>query len=70
MATECHRLLKATCALLDVSLSEFCYDCIAARFRELCLSDKRVLKLLIANDYPIKSRAYYLKEELKHLDTD
>lgn len=65
MAGECHKLLKATCVLLDVSVSEFCYDCIASRFRELCLTDNRVLNLLLVNDYPKGSRAYHLKEELK-----
>lgn len=65
MAPECHRLLKATCAILDVSVSEFCYQCIAERFRELCKSDERFLTLLLADDYKEGCPAYSMKEEFK-----
>ena len=65
MAPECHRLLKATCAILDVSVSEFCYQSIAEKFRELCKSDDRFLTLLMAHDYKEGSSAYSMKEEFK-----
>ena len=65
MAPDCHRLLKATCAILDVSVSEFCSECIHERFRELCKSDERFLTLLLADDYKEGSDAYLLKEQFK-----
>ena len=67
MHPECHRLLKSSCALLGVSIGEFCYTCVAARFKELCKTDKRFLSLLMAESYPVGSRAYLLKEEFTNL---
>ena len=64
MAPECARLLKATCALLDVSVSEFCYDAVTERFYKLCLEDERILRLLENEDLPVGSRAYLLREQL------
>lgn len=64
MAPECARLLKTACALLDVSVSEYCYDAVAERFYKLCLEDERFLKLLINEDLPVGSRAYNLREQL------
>ena len=65
IAPECHSLLKATCAILNVSLSEFCYQCIAEKFRELCKTDKRFLTLLLSGEYPEGSNAYHLKVEFQ-----
>ncbi len=64
MAPECHRLLKASCALLDVSVSEFCYDAVAERFKQLCIEDERFLNILLKEDLPVGSRAYILRKEL------
>ena len=65
MAPECHRLLKATCAILDVSVSEFCYQCIAEKFRQLCKEYKRFLTLLMNEKFKAGSPAYSMKEEFK-----
>lgn len=70
IAPECHKLLKATCALLDISVSEFCYTAIGERFRKLCLEDDRILKILVEQDYPEGSEAYCLKNELKNLKVE
>ncbi len=64
MAPECARLLKASCALLDISVSEYCYDAVAERFYKLCLEDERFLRLLENEDLPVGSRAYNLREQL------
>ena len=65
MAPECHCLLKATCAILNVSVSEFCYKCIAEKFRELCKEDKRFLTLLQSGEYPKGSAAYSMQVEFQ-----
>lgn len=70
MAPECHRLLKATCAILDVSVSEFCSECIHERFVELCKSDERFLTLLMSGDYKVGGKAYLLREEFKQYLND
>ena len=64
MAPECTRLLKATCALLGVSVSEFCYDAVSERFIKLCIEDERFLRLLEIEELPVGSRAYTVREQL------
>ena len=64
MAPECHRLLKTSCAILNISVSEFCYQCIAEKFRQLCKEDKRFLTLLQSENYPEGSAAYSMQVEL------
>ena len=65
MAPDCHRLLKASCVIMGVSLSEFCLECISERFQELCEQDDRFLTLLLSSSYPEGTPAYLLKEKLK-----
>lgn len=64
MAPECARLLKSSCALLDISVSEFCYDAVAEKFRRLCKEDNRFLNILINEDLPEGSRAYLMRQQL------
>ena len=64
MSPECARLLKSSCALLDISVSEFCYDAVTERFRRLCKKDNRFLNLLIHEDLPEGSRAYLMRQQL------
>jgi len=61
MATECHTLLKGFCALNNISLSEHCYNLIAADFERACREDPRIRHLLISSDYPPRSKAQALK---------
>ena len=64
MAPECARLLKSSCALLDVSISEFCYSAVAERFATLCKEDERFLNLLINENLPENSRASIMRNKL------
>ena len=64
MAPECARLLKSSCALLDVSVSEFCYTAVAEKFRQLCKEDDRFLNILINEDLPEGSRASLMRQQL------
>ena len=64
MAPECARLLKSSCALLDVSVSEFCYSAVAEKFRQLCKKDERFLNILINENLPEGSRASLMRQQL------
>lgn len=64
MAPECARLLKSSCALLDISVSEFCYSAVAEKFRQLCKEDERILNILINEELPVNSRAFLMRQQL------
>ena len=64
MEPECARLLKATCALLDVSVSEIVYDAVAEKFLRLCKEDNRILNIIVNEDLPENSRAFLMRQQL------
>ena len=66
MAPECHALLKGVCALKGVTVSEYVYQVIAEHFHELVLSDNQVQQMLINGTYPVGSKAYVLKEQIRN----
>lgn len=64
MEPECARLLKTTCALLDISVSEYVYDACSEKFRQLCKEDDRILQVLKNENLSESCRAYLLRESL------
>ena len=64
MAPECARLLKSSCALADLTISEFCYSAVSEKFRRLCKEDERFLNILINENLPEGGRAYLLRQQL------
>lgn len=64
MEPECARLLKTTCALLDMSVSEYVYDAVAEKFRRMCKEDDRILQVLKNENLSESCRAYLLRESL------
>ena len=64
MNEECHALLKSTCALKGVTVSEFVYQCVHEEFVRLVKSDNQVQTMFFAGTYRIGSNAYLLKESL------
>jgi len=62
MAAECHALLKSYCAIKRTSVSDYCYELIAADFKQACREDPQIRQLLVSGDYPSRSRAQKLKE--------
>ena len=65
MAPECHALLKGVCALRGVTVSEYVYELIAENFRQLVYSDNQVRQMFFNGQYPVGSKAYVLKEQLR-----
>tara|TARA_R100000315_G_C5225294_1_gene136479 strand:- start:117 stop:350 length:234 start_codon:yes stop_codon:yes gene_type:complete len=65
MASECHALLKGVCALKGVTVSEYVYEIIAEDFRRLVKTDIQVQQMFLAGEYPVGTKAYSLKEQLK-----
>ena len=65
MAPECHALLKSVCALKGVTVSEYVYKVLAENFYELVLSDNQVRQMLINGSYPVGSKAYVLREQIR-----
>ena len=64
MEPECARLLKTTCALLDVSVSEIVYDAVAEKFLRLAKEDNRILNIIVNEDLPENSRAFLMRQQL------
>ena len=70
MAAECHALLKSVCAMKGITVSEYCYDLIAADFERLVRTDTQVRELFLNGSYPFGSRAHKLQQQIlneKHL---
>ena len=65
MAPECHALLKSYCAIKGISVSEYCYELIAANFRKSVREDPQIRQLLLNGEYPPGSKADLLKQEIK-----
>ena len=65
MAPECHALLKGVCALKGVTVSEYVYRVLEEDFHKLVLSDNQVRQMLINGTYPVGSKAYLLKEQIR-----
>jgi len=65
MALECHALLKSYCAIKGISVSEHCYELIAADFRKSVREDQQIRQLLLNGQYPPNSKADHLKKEIK-----
>ena len=65
MASECHALLKSFCAIKGISVSEYCYELIAADFRRSVREDPQIRQLLLNGEYPPGSKADRLKKEIK-----
>ena len=64
MEPECARLLKTTCALLEVSISEYVYDAVAEKFRRLCKEDERILQVLKNENLSKSCRAFLMRQQL------
>ncbi len=64
MAAECHALLKSYCAIRRISVSDYCYELIAADFTDACRTDPMIRQLLIAGEYPLNSKAALLKKTI------
>ena len=65
MAPECHALLKGVCALKGVTVSEYVYRVLEEDFHKLVLSDNQVRQMLINGTYPVGSKAYVLREQIR-----
>lgn len=65
MAPECHALLKGVCALKGVTVSEYVYKVLAEDFHKLVKEDNQVQQMFFNGEYPIGSKAYLLKEQLR-----
>jgi chromosomal replication initiation ATPase DnaA len=65
MASECHALLKSFCAIKDISVSEYCYELIAADFAKNVREDPQIRQLLLNGSYPPGSKADKLQKEIK-----
>ena len=64
MTEECHALLKSTCALKGVTVSEFVYQCVHEEFVRLVKADNQVQTMFLAGTYRTGGNAYLLKESL------
>ena len=64
MAAECHALLKSVCAMKSITVSEYCYDLIAADFARLVRTDTQVRELFLNGSYPLGSRAHKLQQQI------
>ena len=65
MAPECHALLKSYCAIKGISVSDYCYELIAADFQKNAREDPQTRQLLLNGEYPPGSRADKFKQEIK-----
>ena len=61
---ECHALLKSTCALKGVTVSDFVYQVVHEEFIRLVKSDNQVQTMFLSGTYREGSKAYLLKQSL------
>ena len=61
---ECHALLKSTCALKGVTVSDFVYQVVHKEFIRLVKEDNQVQTMFLAGTYREGSKAYRLKQSL------
>jgi len=64
MAPECHALLKSFCAIKNISVSEYCYELIAADFTKNVREDPQIRQLLLGGNYTPGSKADKLKKQI------
>lgn len=65
MAPECAELLDEICEFMGVSISQYCYDLVAADFAYICRTDPWIRHIFLVRDYPPGSKADQLKQQIK-----
>ena len=61
---ECHALLKSTCALKGVTVSDFVYQVVHEEFLRLVKTDNQVQTMFLSGTYKEGGNAYLLKQSL------
>ena len=64
MQDDCHALLKSTCALKGVTVSDYVYDLLSEKFEEMVRQDAQVRQMFLSGDYGEGCRAGRLKQKI------